>query len=271
MSAKLRKLGQLAGLLLRNPGEFRDRLLTILEFQADRMRRRPILNTLNADVLMQQLYDRTGVKLDSFFAESALREIENQVAKRQAEYLDPALGHPLFHNASLGLARFCYAACRALRPEVVLETGVGYGVTSAFFLQALAMNGKGQLWSIDLPPLQADCDKQSGILVPTELQSRWNMCRGRTRDVLPKVVRGLLSIDIFLHDSLHTFRNMTFEFQTVWPRLRAGGFLLSDDVGMNRAFTSFCSSQAPAFSMVEGTARFGLAVKENVSPVAPSD
>ncbi|HZU31133.1 MAG TPA: class I SAM-dependent methyltransferase [Candidatus Angelobacter sp.] len=270
MSGKFAKLGQLARLLVRNPGEFRDRVLTILEFQADRIHSRPILNTLNADVLMQQLHHRTGIRLDEFFSEPALLEIQNQVAERKAQCLESAIGVPLFHNASLGLARFCYAVCRALQPEVVLETGIGFGVTSAFLLQALGMNGKGALWSIDLPPLRADSDKQSGILVPENLRSRWNICRGRTRDVLPGVVRGLPAIDMFLHDSLHTFRNMTFEFQTVWAHLRQGGFLLSDDVEMNRAFTSFCSSQSPAYSAVEGSARFGLAVKGTASPLARS-
>jgi predicted O-methyltransferase YrrM len=270
MSGKFAKLGHLAGLLVRNPSEFRDRLLTIFEFQADRIHRRPILDTLNADVLLQQLYERTGINLGLFFSEPTLLEIQSQVAQRQAECLDPAIGIPLFHNASLGLARFCYAVCRALKPEVVLETGIGYGVTSAFLLQALAVNGKGGLWSIDLPPLRADSDNQSGILVPADLRSRWNIRRGRTRDVLPEVVRSLPAIDIFLHDSLHTFRNMTFEFETVWPRLREGGFLLSDDVEMNRAFTKFYSSQAPAFSAVEESARFGLAVKATASSLARS-
>lgn len=32
---------------------------------------------------------------------------------------------------------------------------------------------------------------------------------------------------------------MTFEYEAAWPKLRAGGFLLSHDVHWNRAFPQF--------------------------------
>jgi predicted O-methyltransferase YrrM len=43
-------------------------------------------------------------------------------------------------------------------------------------------------------------------------------------------------VDLFVHDSLHTYRNMRREFELVWPRLRTGGVILADDVERNRAF-----------------------------------
>jgi len=260
MSSTIGKLGKLARVLIKNPGEFRDRVLTIMESHADRVRKRPDLKTLSSELLLQQLSEKTGLDLSQFLTETALKEIEAKVIERQKEFLQSG-EEDLFHNASLGLARCCYVVCRAMQPAVVLETGVGYGVTSAFFLQALAVNAKGRLWSIDLPPLSADSERQSGVLVPNELRSRWNICRGRARDVLPKVLSDVKEVNVFLHDSLHTYRNMAFEFQTVWPRLRAGGVLLSDDVGMNGAFEDFCSMVSPAFSATDGSAYFGVAVK----------
>jgi hypothetical protein len=255
------KFGLLLRILLKDPREFRDRLLTIAEFQTDRLRRPATTATLGPDILVRELGERIGAKLDDFLQEGPLREIENRVGDAQAGLLRPAFGPPAFHNARLGLARLCYAVCRAQQPEVVLETGVGYGVTSAFFLQALAVNGRGQLWSIDLPPLGKDADAQSGILVPKDLKSRWHFLRGRSRHLLPKVISGLPAIDIFLHDSLHTYRNMSFEFRTVWPALRDGGVLLSDDVAMNRAFERFSADSSIAFAAVDGAAFFGVAVK----------
>jgi predicted O-methyltransferase YrrM len=44
------------------------------------------------------------------------------------------------------------------------------------------------------------------------------------------------NVDLFLHDSLHTYRNMRREFEAVWPRLRTGGVILADDVERNCAF-----------------------------------
>lgn len=260
MYSMISKLGRLARVLVKNPGEFRDRVLTIMEFQADRARKQPGLKTLGSEILLQRLNETAGLDLRAFLAETKLKEIEAKVIERQREFLQSGEAE-LFHNATLGLARCCYAVCRAMQPAVVIETGVGYGVTSAFLLQALAVNGKGSLWSIDLPPLGADSERQSGILVPAELRARWNVRRGRARDVLPKVLDELKEVDVFLHDSLHTYRNMTFEFQAAWPRLRAGGILLSDDVGMNGAFEDFCSAIEPAFYAADGGSYFGMAVK----------
>ena len=49
-------------------------------------------------------------------------------------------------------------------------------------------------------------------------------------------------IDIFLHDSLHTYKNMSLEFKKSWPFIKSGGFLLSDDVLTNNAFSDFYTS-----------------------------
>jgi predicted O-methyltransferase YrrM len=254
------KLGLLFRVLRRNPSEFLARLLTIAEFQADRMRAPATLMATAPETLVRQLSESLGIEISRFLQEGALREIEGQVIEAQKRLLNPAFEQ--FHNARIELARLCYAVCRARQPEVVVETGVGYGITSAFFLQGLAVNGKGKLWSIDLPPLGENADSQCGILVPEDLRPRWHLVRGRTRRMLPEVIAGLTMIDIFLHDSLHTFRNMSFEFQAVWPRLRGGGVLFSDDVMMSRAFEKLIANPSISYAAVDGAAFFGVAVKE---------
>ena len=70
--------------------------------------------------------------------------------------------------------------------------------------------------------------------------------RGRTRRLLPQLITQLSGIDMFLHDSLHTHRNMSWEFRTVWPELKAGGVLLSDDIDKNRAFEKFVTHSPDA-------------------------
>ena len=54
-----------------------------------------------------------------------------------------------------------------------------------------------------------------------------------TRDQLPQ------SIDMFVHDSSHSYRHMLWEFRQSWPRLCDGGLLVSHDVQMNAAFPEF--------------------------------
>jgi predicted O-methyltransferase YrrM len=255
------KAALLGQVLLRNPLELWDRIITQAEFQMDKIRRPFIHNTMDSAALIQVLGERIGAPLDRFLAEEPLQLIEKEVAERQARLVKADLVPPSFHNARLGLARLCYALCRAMQPEIIVETGVCYGVTSAFFLQALAINKKGKLWSIDLPPLPLSGVMETGALIPDRLRSRWQLERGRTRRVLPQLASDLSALDIFLHDSLHTYRNMAFEFQTVWPRLRKGGVLLSDDVAMNRAFQNFFEADHAAFSAIDGRDLFGVAIK----------
>ena len=59
--------------------------------------------------------------------------------------------------------------------------------------------------------------------------------------MLPAVLQDVGMIDIFIHDSLHTYDHMLFEYRTAWPHLRPGGILLSDDTDWNRAFPTFAA------------------------------
>jgi predicted O-methyltransferase YrrM len=149
------------------------------------------------------------------------------------------------------MARLCYLACRLIKPETVVETGVAYGVSSAFILRALEMNGQGMLFSVDLPPLRRKYERFWGIAVPDELRGRWRLHRGTSASVLPRLFKANPTIDLFVHDSLHTHRNMRREFDAVWPHLREGGLLLADDVERNRAFGELRQRDPTLWRVVE--------------------
>src|SRR6185437_8158116 len=131
------------------------------------------------------------------------------------------------------------------------------GVTTSFILQALAANDGGHLWSIDLPPIGAE--QFAGSFVPQPLRSRWTLLRGRSRALLPRLLNDLPAPDVFLHDSLHTTRNMTFEFQAAWQKMNVGGVLLSDDIHMSKAFARFIAGKQVVLSLAGN--RFGVAFK----------
>lgn len=222
------------------------------------------MRPVNPAELGRRLGEALGGDLERFLHEAPLLEIERQVGEGlRALSANPAFG--MVHAADMSLARLCYAVCRLRKPLVVVETGVAYGVSSAFLLKALSVNGSGELRSIDLPPLAEGADDQVGRLVPADLRPRWSLRRGRSRHLLPEVVSGPASIDMFLHDSLHTYRNITFEFQTVWPKLPPGGVLISDDVDPNRAFENFARRPDVAFALTANqeskNAAFGAMVK----------
>jgi len=248
--AKRRSKGSLLfELLLHDRMEFRDRLLTFAELRLHRFQRRSSDEALAIPELIARLGYSLGIGVAPFLQEEALGQIEACVREGQRR-LGSTAAFETYHDAPFSLARLCYVVCRALRPETVMETGVGYGVTSAFILRALAENAQGMLWSVDLPPLAECADNQSGYLVPSELRSRWRLIRGRTRRVLPKVMAEISKLDIFLHDSLHTYRNMMWEFTTAWETLRGDGVLISDDVGMSRAFCDFAKQARPALALI---------------------
>jgi predicted O-methyltransferase YrrM len=141
----------------------------------------------------------------------------------------------------LSSGRLLYIWTRALKPETVLETGVANGASSYFILSAMRANGRGHLTSIDLP-VTADSQtflpagRNPGWLVPDFLRDRWTLLLGDTRQLLPAAVKGLAPLDIFIHDSDHSYETMRFEYETAWPAIKDGGWLISDDVDFNTAF-----------------------------------
>jgi predicted O-methyltransferase YrrM len=243
----LSKARLLARVLLENRAEFGDRVTTILEANWERLRTKP---ARNRSVGFAEAAARLGTSLSTdasqILTESHLLRVEEEVLAG-IEGLKRRGPFALSHNADFALARLCYLVCRALKPAIVLEAGVAYGVTSAFVLQALARNGRGKLLSVDLPPLGQEADRYVGALIPRDLRDRWQLHRGPSRRVLPELLPSVGSIDVFIHDSLHTYRNMRFEFEAVWPYLRPGGALIADDAGDNRSFVEFARKVNPRY------------------------
>jgi Methyltransferase domain len=149
------------------------------------------------------------------------------------------------HSADMVFGRMCYMACRALRPDIVIETGVAYGVTTSFILAALGENGRGVLHSVDLPPLGHKADDFVGYAVPHRWRAAWVLHRGFSRQILPMLLPELGKVDLFCHDSLHTYRNMLFEFNCVMPWLPPRAAILSDDIEKNSAFAHLLSMTTP--------------------------
>ena len=134
-----------------------------------------------------------------------------------------------------------YAAVRALNPEVIVETGVASGVSSSYLLLALQKNGRGILHSIELGDSRyLPSGKPPGWIVPEWLKARWDLRIGDSRVLLPQLLQEIHEIDIFIHDSLHTYDQMLWEYRAAYPSIRPGGLLLSDDAAWNHAFPEFC-------------------------------
>jgi predicted O-methyltransferase YrrM len=169
------------------------------------------------------------------------------------------------HYSFAGLAEL-YAVVRAFKPGVIVETGVSSGMSSAHILRALAANRAGRLHSIDLPNVQEGSvlppGRTTGWIVPDHLRDRWQLRIGDSRQLLPALLEGLGHVDLFLHDSDHSYENMVFEFEQALPWLERGGLFMSDDAHLHAAWDDFCARHGLRPSRVD---RLGVTRKPRAS------
>ncbi|MFC1853992.1 class I SAM-dependent methyltransferase [candidate division CSSED10-310 bacterium] len=138
----------------------------------------------------------------------------------------------------------CYVIVNLTRPNIVVETGVSQGYSSAVLLQALVDSGQGKLYSIDLPAFQRGTKYYTGRAIPERLRSfaRWNLLLGPDRQILPDLLTKIAPIDFFHYDSDKSYQGMLSTLELVWKHLRAGAILMMDDVNSNDAFLEFSQS-----------------------------
>ena len=179
-----------------------------------------------------------------------------QLWPRVIESLE-ARGHVLGRGAFAGwgdgepgLTRAVWCLTLHLRPLVVVETGVARGITSRFILEALTHNQSGHLWSIDLPPPRDRATHaQIGSAVPESLRGRWTYVKGSSRRRLRPLLRRLDGVDLFIHDSRHTRRNLLFELQHAWGHLNPRGVVVADDADLNCGLHAF-AGERPGYPRV---------------------
>ena len=144
-----------------------------------------------------------------------------------------------------------YAIVRALRPETIVETGVANGVSSAHVLLALHKNRQGTLHSIEIgDSTYLPTGRKPGWVVPDWLRGRWKFHLGDARQILHPLARELPPLDLFTHDSLHTYEHMKFEFEQAFPLLRPGGILIADDALWNEAFWDFARAKMVPYAQI---------------------
>jgi predicted O-methyltransferase YrrM len=134
-----------------------------------------------------------------------------------------------------------YAIVRALRPELVVETGVHDGLGSALLLRALERNGSGRLLGFDVDP-------ESGWLVPASLRSRYELVLGDVRRTLPRSLASQ-AVGVFVHDSLHTYEHERFELETALAHADPGIVLVSDNAHATTALADVAREHRLRFAL----------------------
>ena len=238
------KVATLAWLAMTRPAEFLDRMEAIITARFEKHFGIPGSYTpQRAEEIISFLCKYLKGTMDWQGANEIEQEVRDQMKELKAK-----APFTTRHHGDFSLARVSYAACRILRPDIVVETGVAYGVTTAFILKALALNQKGRLISIDLPPLGHHADSFVGFLVPEMLKSRWMFYRGTSKRLLPMILQQMGKVDMFVHDSLHTYWNIMRELNMVTPFLARPSIVISDDIQGNKAFGEWRDSVNPSWA-----------------------
>jgi hypothetical protein len=188
-----------------------------------------------------------------------------------------------WNDGDAGLVRAIWCLIRHQKPKKVVETGVAHGVTSRIALEALERNGDGRLWSIDLPPLESEWRKQVAAAVGDRFAHRWSYIRGSSRRRLPNLLSRLGEIDLFIHDSLHSERNVLFEMDRAWSALGPNGSIVVDDIDSNWGYRSFtqaftgyqsliCEAEPlrPDLRRFNNRGLFGIILKQPAAPPGPA-
>ena len=151
-----------------------------------------------------------------------------------------------------------YVLIRYLKPEYCLETGVYYGGNTAFMLNALYRNNKGELVSVDLPDSKIrgldvnsaeevrhsrhpmvgesefyDQSIEPGFIIPEYLKAHWKFIEGSSLDIIPKLP---YRFDFYIHDSDHSYEFVICEMNLAIEKMNAAGTLLVDDINWSNAF-----------------------------------
>ena len=71
------------------------------------------------------------------------------------------------------------------------------------------------------------------------------------------MLKKVRPVGLFIHDSLHTKRNMAWEFATATPYLASRAAILSDDVERNHAFEDWARRTATRWALVREVERPG--------------
>src|SRR5262245_55720643 len=121
-----------------------------------------------------------------------------------------------------------YLFVRAARPQHIVETGTHLGLGSCVIAAALLRNGRGRLTTIDIDP-------DAGYLIGEPWASVTDLRIGSSIDLLAE----LRDVDMFLHDSLHTYDYETKELTALEPNLRPEAIILSDNAHESPALSNW--------------------------------
>ena len=197
-----------------------------------------------------------GIELEKleFHVEQNLKKLKNE------KYPSKKKPYPTDYSINSDSRKFLYYLCRILKPKNVIETGVAYGISSSYILQALEDNKIGKLYSIDSIFRPWQTEEMIGSIIPKKLKKKWKLIIGKSTEKLENISNEVKDLDIFIHDSSHTYENMMFEFNIIIKKIKKNGMIISDDIIDNDAFYDFTTENNVKKYVVKVKGNQGLGI-----------
>lgn len=130
-----------------------------------------------------------------------------------------------------------YFLVRVLQPDVVVETGVAAGWSTAAILSAMERNQRGHLWSSDFPYFRlAEPGRYVGVLVDEALRHRWTLLLDGDKANLRHIAASVRGIDLFHYDSDKSYRGRSRVLHLLTERLDDASVVVMDDIQNNFFF-----------------------------------
>ncbi|HEY4457053.1 MAG TPA: class I SAM-dependent methyltransferase [Pseudonocardiaceae bacterium] len=163
--------------------------------------------------------------LDRLFAEAATDDQRPARAiPDDAQAAADALADVYMPISETG-GRLLYSLIRAIRPQVVVEFGTSYGISTVHLAAAVADNGTGHVFGTELSTTKAEAARAN--LAAAGLAEHATILLGDARDTLRQVPGpiGLLLLDGWKELSLPVLHLLE-------PRLAPGALVVADDITM---------------------------------------
>lgn len=155
-------------------------------------------------------------------------------------------------NSGRNLCAFLYVYIRITKPKLIVETGVANGFTTITILEALR-GTEGVLHSFDI---DANSKKVG------ENYKNWYWHQIDFRRPLKSLKNSIVSIegiDLWLHDSDHSYYWQSNEFTIARKKIKKHGLFISDDIDTSRAWKENKDFFSRSFVVLDSKKFFGIA------------
>lgn len=148
-----------------------------------------------------------------------------------------------------------YFLVRKFKPITIIETGVAAGWSSLAILKALQKNGKGRLYSSDLPYLRIENpEKYIGYLAKNEINVKdWFLDIRGDEVALPAILRQIdtRNINLIHYDSDKSYSAREKAFKILSYKLSSDTIIIFDDIQDNLHFKNLINKLKYKFYVLE--------------------